>query len=314
MTMSHKLVFNILKKMNLQDLEVSLAIVKEYKSDRVSQYKLKYVPINEQLESRLKSIVLNKVSNSNSVDEFTFDCPEPEDDQVRSINSDQTDFDRILENLKQLNPEEDKIQNIDELVSGTKAYMILLRNRDGIQVVGFKTIPENWKMKKHRGLIPLLFRDNQFEDLEDENVFSISSSLDLFYFENTLFIISKKQFEQGLNFREGMIEKARLMFDEVTVLNLFVNIEILTSRVGNNQRYLRKIATIMNLGHYRNPHFMQRLEKVCIDKNWEIQFNEGQIVLTEDTVDTILSLLQNKRLHSEITQEDFDVDGKIDRI
>lgn len=312
--MSHRTILRNLKNLNLRRAEVSLAVVKEYKVNRVSQYSIKYVPIDERLESRLRNIVTSKIQNSNTVDEYSFDCPEPEADQVRSIDSDQTDFYRIFEKLGELNPEEDVIDNVEELVNGTKAYLIILRNREGIQVVGFKTIPENWKMKKNKGLIPLLYRENRFEDLEDENVFSIANSVDLFYYDETLFILSKKEFEHGLNFRDGMIAKADEMFQEVTQLNLFVNMEILTTRVGNNQRYLRKIATIRNLGHYRNPQFLQRLQQVSVAKNWSIQFDNGQIVFTDETLDTILSLLQNKRLHSELTLEDFDVDGKIDPV
>jgi len=312
--MSHRTILQNLKNLNLRRAEVSLAVVKEYKVNRVSQYSIKYVPIDERLENRLRNIVTSKIQNSNTVDEYSFDCPEPEADQVRSIDSDQTDFYRIFEKLGELNPEEDVIDNVEELVNGTKAYLIILRNREGIQVVGFKTIPENWKMKKNKGLIPLLYRENRFEDLEDENVFSIASTVDLFYYDETLFILSKKEFEHGLNFRDGMIAKADEMFQEVTQLNLFVNMEILTTRVGNNQRYLRKIATIRNLGHYRNPQFLQRLQQVSAAKNWSIQFDNGQIVFTDETLDTILSLLQNKRLHSELTLEDFDVDGKIDPV
>ncbi|MBE7510419.1 MAG: DUF4868 domain-containing protein [Bacteroidia bacterium] len=312
--MSHRTILRNLKNLNLRRAEVSLAVVKEYKVNRVSQYLIKYVPIDERLESRLRNIVTSKIQNSNTVDEYSFDCPEPEADQVRSIDSDQTDFYRIFEKLGELNPEEDVIDSVEELVNGTKAYLIILRNREGIQVVGFKTIPENWKMKKNKGLIPLLYRENRFEDLEDENVFSIASSVDLFYYDETLFILSKKEFEHGLNFRDGMIAKADEMYQEVLQLNLFVNMEVLTTRVGNNQRYLRKIATIKNLGHYRNPQFLLRLQEVNAIKNWNIQFDNGQIVFTDETLDTILSLLQNKRLHSELTLEDFDVDGKIDPV
>jgi hypothetical protein len=178
-----------------------------------------------------------------------------------------------------------------------------------IQVVGFKTLPENWRMRRNKGLIPLLFNENRFEDLEQENVFSISRIVDLFYYNELLFILSKKDFERGLNFREGMINNAEELYQEVTQLNIFVNMEILTHKVGNNQRYLRKIATIRNLGHYRNPVYLQRLQQLSIAKGWNIQFEEEQILITDETLDDILTLLQNKRLHSELTEEDFDVES-----
>lgn len=297
-----------LKDLNLRGANVTLAVVKEYKRDRVSQYTVKYVPIDQRLENRLRNIIVNHIHNTNTVEDYTYDCPEPEEDQVRAINYEETDFYRIFEQLETLNPEEDIIESVEELVK-SKAYMIILRNAEGIQVVGFKTLPENWRMKRNRGLIPLLFNENRFEDLEQENIFSISSFVDLYYFNEFLFILSKKDFERGLNFREGMINNAQEMYQEVTQLNVLVNMEILVSRVGNNQRYLRKIATVRNLAHYRNPVYLRRLKQLSIAKGWNIQFEEEQIVITEETLDDILTLLQNKRLHSELTEEDFDVES-----
>jgi len=306
--MSHRSVLRNLKGLNLSRANVSLAIVKEYKRDRVSQYDVKYVRIDQPLERRLRGIVVNHIQNANTVEEYTYDCPEPEADQVRGIDYEATDFFRIFEQLGQLNPEEDVIEDVDELVKA-KAYLIILRNRDGIQTVAFKTIPENWKMRKTKGLIPLLYEENQFKDLEEDNVFSIASSIDVLYYNEVLFILSKRAFEHGLNFREGMINGANEMYQEIQQLNLFVNIEILQQRVGNNQRYLRKVAIIRNLGHYRNPNFLQRMQQVSNAKGWNIEFNNGQIVFADETLDDILTLLQNKRLHSELTDEDFDVES-----
>lgn len=300
--------FRNLKRLNLQNTEVSLAIVKEYKRNRVSQYEVNYVQINPRLETRLRNIIIRKIEAANTFETYTYDCPEPEEDEVRAINSDETDFFRILEQLQALNPEEDIIEDIDELVKA-KAYLIILRNDEGIQTVGFKTLPENWKMKRDRGLIPLLYRENRFEDLEEENVFSISSFVDLIYFDEALFILSRKNFESGLNFRDGMIAKADELYQEVQEANLFINMEILTNRVGNNQRYLRKMATIKNLGYYQDANYLLRLRAISEQRNWGIQFQDGQIVITEEHLDAILTLLQNKRLHSELTDETFDVDS-----
>jgi hypothetical protein len=297
-----------LKSLDLSSANITLAVVREYKRDRVSQYTVRYVPIDERLESRLRRIVLEHIENSNTVEEYSFDCPEPEADQVRTISYEETDFYRIFEQLETLNPEEDIIENVDELIK-SKAYLIILRTAVGIQVVGFKTLPENWKLKRSRGLISLLYKENRFEDIEEENIFSISSLVDLFYYNNFLFILSKREFERGLNFREGMINNANVLYEEVREQNLFVNMDILTQRVGNNQRYLRKIATIRNLGHYKNPVYLQRLQQLSGTKGWNIQFENGQIVITEENLDDILTLLQNKRLHSELTEEDFDVES-----
>lgn len=297
-----------LKSIDLNELSIFIAIVKEYKVSRVSHYNAKYVKIEPNLESRLRNILGHKIEGANSIEEYTYDCPEPEEDMVRSIESGETDFAQIFEILQGLNPEHDVIDDIDELVLA-KSYLLVGRDMEGIKMVGFTKLPENWKMKRSKGLIPLLFRENQFEDLDDEPVFSISNWIDFIYYDDLLLILSKRNFEVGLNFREGMINKANNFYEEPEVQELFVNLEILMSKVGNNQRYLKKIATIKNLGYYTDQNYLQRLRSINGVKSWGIEFDEGKIIITEDSLESILTLLQNKRLHSELSEEDFDVES-----
>jgi hypothetical protein len=297
-----------LKGIKFYESHISLVIVKEYKKGSASHYNVKYVQINPSLENRLRAIISAKVNTLNTVEEYSFDCPEPEEDHVKAIPYEETDFYQILEKLLPLNPEEDIVESVNELVRA-KSYMIILRNEESIQAIGFKTLPENWRMKKAKGFIPLMYKDNRFEDLEANQVFSISGSIDFIYFSDFLFILSKKLFEAGLNFRKGMIAKSEEFYDEAEQSELFVNIGVLKERVGNNQRYLRKIATIKNLGYYKDQVFLNNFKLLSETKNWGVEFNDGHIVITEEKLDALLTVLQNKRLHSELTEEDFDVES-----
>lgn len=306
--MTNQQKFNELKGLNLNESFVSLAIVKEYKRERVSHYNIEYVEIEEELELRLRNIIISRVERAGSFEEYSFDCPEPEEDLVRTIPYESTDFYKIMESLLTLNPEEDKVDSVEDLIKA-KSYIIVLRNNEGIQLAGFKAIPENWKLKKSKGLIPLLFENNTFKDLETDNVFSISSTVDFLFYKDLLFILSKKAFEQGMNFRDGMIAKANSLYEETEELNLFINIDILKDRVGNNQRYLRKLATIKNLGYYKDQVYLTKFKAINESKNWGIEFQESQIVITDETLDDVLTVLQNKRLHSELSEEDFDVES-----
>ena len=128
-----------------------MAIVKENKRNRISHYDVKYVPIDDKLETRLRNIVIRKIDQSNSLEEYTYDCPEPEEDQIKAIQSEDTDFIKIKDVLDNITPEEDIIADVDELIKA-KAYIIILRDAEGINIVGFKKLPENWKMKKAKAL------------------------------------------------------------------------------------------------------------------------------------------------------------------
>lgn len=300
--------FTALKSLPLQEFTCQLAIIHEYKRNRESVYKVKYVKIDSPLQRRLRNVLVKKIDASNTFEPYEFDSPDVEEDQVRSMSYESTDFYRIYEQLKELDQEIDTVKELDEILN-TKSYLIVLRNTIGIQLVGFKVLPENWKLKRKKGLIPLLFREEMFEDLQKVDIFNISKELDFIYYDEFLFILSTKNFEKGLNFRNGMMSKADDFYDEVQEMKLFVNLEILKSKVGNNLRYLRKLATIRNLGYYKDDKFLKRLRKISTKRDWNIEFNKSQIVFTEDNLDDVLTLLQNKRLHSEITDETFDVES-----
>jgi hypothetical protein len=138
---------NNLKLLNLPRMRADLAIVRTYKQNRQSTYIIKYVRAQNALLLRLKHIVEDQVQLLSHVQAYTADVPESEYGHISAIDANDTDFRKILDQLIALNPEEDVIHSVDELIKA-KAYLIVLRNKERIEVVAFKTVPENWKIKK----------------------------------------------------------------------------------------------------------------------------------------------------------------------
>ena len=91
-----------LKGMDLSELDVSLAIVKEYKRKHISQYNVLYVPINMPVEEKLRQIMADHISNANTITAYSYDQLEPADNEVQAINYEETDFQRILQKLSPL--------------------------------------------------------------------------------------------------------------------------------------------------------------------------------------------------------------------
>jgi hypothetical protein len=300
--------YNELKKETFTSYAFQLAIVKEYKRDRKSHYNIKYVDIDDKLKKRLCSILKTCISNSNSFEEYKIDGNENETGEIKGLDYQETDYYKIHEILMSTQPQNALISGIDELVQA-KAYLIIARDKDKIIASGYKIIPENWKLKRAKGLIPLLFKNNKFEDIEDIPVFSISNLIDFMYYYDALFILSKQNFERGLNFREGMKAKAAVFYDSVEKIGLIKNIEILKKLVGDNQKYLRKLAVIENLGLYKDTEFIKNIDKYSKINHWNVELINGEFVLNENNIEALLSLMQNKRLKSEITDEFFDVDS-----
>ena len=296
-----------LKEIDFLKHQVSLAIVKEYKRERISHYDVKYVLTDEKLENRLRSIIISTIKSASTIKEYTPDCPEPEDDLVCALDPLETDYVKIAKRLNEIAPEEDVVSSVEEIYRA-KAYLIVLRTPQCIELVAFARIPESWRVKENKGLIPLLFHENRFIDLDEKNkVFRISNHIDFIHYDELLIILSKKGFERGLNFKDGMLRKASAFYSEIKETSLFKNSELLEAKVADNQRYLRKVTTILNLGHYKN---FATMEKIRANKEkWGLIYEGNQLVITEETLEDILTILQNKRLHSELTEEDFDVDS-----
>ncbi|MDH6056130.1 Kiwa anti-phage protein KwaB-like domain-containing protein [Umezakia ovalisporum] len=305
-----KLKFRELKNASRLELSAQLVMVKySTNRDRTRTYSLKYVPTTEKLEKRLKSVVLKKVEESNDYQDYSLDSLEPEEDGILGLDYSETDFFAIFKQLQTIDPETDVITGVEELEL-SKSYLIVLRNIDGIQLVGYKALPENWKIKGKKNLLSLLFKDNQFTDVEEGQIFSISKTVDSIYFQETMFILSKKDFERGLNFREGMKANTQNFYNEVQDIGLFVNLNLLSQKVGDNLRLMRKVAQVRNLGHYKNQHFLSKLQAYCGSPGWEdLCFNGGQIVLDDSNIEGVLNALADKRLLSELTQTHYEVDS-----
>jgi hypothetical protein len=300
--------FDALKKKRFETKDLTLVIIHERKQNRKSIYTLNYVRIDEVLPEKFKAIVVNNLEPFTVCEPYSFDSPDPEPDRLLGIDHFETDFYEIFGTLKDMNPEQDVITDAAQLL-GAKAYLFVLRGSTGIEVVCFKTLPEKWSLSKRVNIINIMFHNQEFVDMKNDDVFRISNQLDFVYYDETIFILDKRNFEFGLNYREGMLQKAETVYEEFATFQIFESIDILKAKVTNNQRYLRKMAMIKNLGHHKNPQFIDKMIALNQSKGWGINFNDRQIVITEETVDKILVILQNKRLHSELTDEDFDVES-----
>ena len=160
-------------------------------------------------------------------------------------------------------------------------------------------------------LISMIFKDNMLIDIEQQQIFRIDGKIDFFSYDGITFIADKRNFETALNFREGMENNRDEIVEEFKVLKLFDNAADVSSFVGNNIKRLRRLSQIKKSGYYKDPKFLENLKKVNDEENWGIKYSEtGQLLVTEDDIETVLRVLNNDRLTSKINAENFDVDVK----
>ncbi|WP_422614842.1 Kiwa anti-phage protein KwaB-like domain-containing protein [Methylobacter svalbardensis] len=61
-------------------------------------------------------------------------------------------------------------------------------------------------------------------------------------------------------------------------------------------------------GYYKNPNYLIRLRDVSSTREWGIQFDDsGRIIPTEETMRSIMHILLDHRLRSELSENQYDV-------
>ena len=125
-----------------------------------------------------------------------------------------------------------------------------------------------------------------------------------------IFIANKKEFESSMNFREGMKDKANETIKELEDIGHFKSINLIKDYVGDNMHHLRKMASILKAGYYKQPGYIERMIEVSKEEGWVLKIEDGKIVIEEDTIELLLKLLNNDRLRSPINNETFDASAK----
>jgi hypothetical protein len=296
--------FKKLKSFSFTKSTVTFWIVQRSLKKKVAKYTVKNVQIDESLELKLRSIISNKVRKSNNYTQYEFFTADA-DDNLLTINSNETDFDILVE---QINDGADgKTVKTNDDLYGSWAYIIKIENKTS-SLLAFKKIEEIWDVKK-RG-IKVLFKDEKFIDLKEDNVFKVEKTIDFICFNSILFVINKKKFELGLNFREGMKTKRDELLKELDSLSIVSDIEIIKEKVGENMNYLRQLSSIHKNGYFRNSGFMDSLIKVNKNEGWGLSIIDNQIQIDNGNIESVLKILNKDRLKDLIEGETFDVTVK----
>jgi transcriptional regulator of heat shock response len=294
---------NEIKKLNSENATVSLWIIEKHNRNREFIYNIKWIDIEENLANKLEEIVSSAIQESNEVQSYDY-LTIDQDEKLLVIDTNATDFPIIFETISQ-GTDVDKVESFAEL---SRAWAYIIKIQIGNKsIMAFKRIIRKNELKKASWFVNVVFRDKKFIDIEEEEIFKIEKSIDFFSFDDDLFILNKKEFEIGLNFREGMITKGQKLLTEFEKLKIVDNIQIICDYVGNNMTLLRKLATINNNGYFRNKDFLNKLKKINSQEKWGLVFKNGTLKVDKDQIELILTVLNKDRLKDLIEGDTYDV-------
>ncbi|MEL3900189.1 Kiwa anti-phage protein KwaB-like domain-containing protein [Treponema phagedenis] len=300
---------NEIKDANFNNWSVSFWLIKRKisvsKSKKESIYLTLRVDMDDKLPKRFKGYLKTQLQNQNRKYHLeNYDYSNADGDGVLlTMDSDDTDFTKVESEISK-GLDNDRVSSYSDLLNSW-AYVILFESGNK-KLYAWKKISADTQPKKAKAKNSVFFYNQILVDLDDKDVFAVYPNYDFFVYKGTIFISSKGQFESSMNFREGIKAKSNQLLKELKELEIFQNIELIDEHIGDNLHYLRKMASILKSGYYKQPNYINKLIAINKKENWQLKVENGKIIVEKETIDLLLKLLNNDRLRSLINDEIFD--------
>lgn len=294
--------FQSLKNFDFTNATPHLWIFKD--SASTNRFRAYYVQTEINLNATLKSIVETEIARITEHSPYNY-ISQTNENSCLSIEHSSTDFTKLKILVDRLESEH-RISEANDL-RGAKGYLVKF-TFNSTTVYAVKRSTSTWKTSYPNKVINMIFSNGELSGVEDNN-FSIEKTFDFYVINNTAFIANKRGFESTMQHRQAYEQAFTQLQSTPNFSCLFSDITPLINYVGTNSIQLRRMAVIEEKGIYSRPNFIQILQQVNNARHWGINFDStnNTIIPCENTVKTILQVLLDHRLMSEITDNIYDV-------
>ncbi|BBN89574.1 TPA: DUF4868 domain-containing protein [Pseudomonas aeruginosa] len=277
------------------------------RTSKESPYSALRVDMDRKLQNRFRRYLKQQLQGKDfHLAEYDYNNADG-DDALFTIDAETTDFTKVAAEIGK-GFSNQRVTSHEELLRSW-AYVILFE-KDDRKLYAWKKISADTQPKKAAAKDLAFFLNKKLVDLDDKEVFMIYPRYDFFVYGGTTFIANKRQFESSMNFREGMKAKAAQVIQDFIDSGKFENTERITRYVGENLHHLRKMASILKAGYYKQTDYIQQMIVVSKSEGWELNVKNGKVVVEDETIELLLKLLNNDRLRSPINNEVFDAAAK----
>jgi hypothetical protein len=299
--------FQQLKTFNFSSSTPHLWVFKD--SSSAARFKTFYVQTENELNNQLKEFVETEISRITEHAPYSY-ISQTNESSCLTIDQNATDFNKLKTLVDRLEPEH-RIDDSKDLV-GAKGYVVKFIS-NGTTVYAVKRSASTWKTSYPKKYINMVFSNGELAGVEDKS-FSIEKSFDFYVINSTIFIANKRGFESSMQHREAYVEAFTQLQAAPSFNGLFSDITPIIEYVGSNSIQLRRMGVIESKGVYNSQNFIPNLIRVNASRNWGINFDStsNTIIPCADTTGTILQILLDHRLLSEITDNTYDVPDAIE--
>jgi hypothetical protein len=298
--------FQALKKFDFNNSTAHLWVFKTSAAD--IRYRTLYVQTDSSLMGQLKEFVNIELERLTEQSPYSY-ISQNNENSCLSITQNETDFNFLKAQVDRVESEH-RASGVKEL-KGSKGYVVKFTHNN-ITIYAVKRSTSTWKTAYQKKYINMIFSNGELAGIQD-NSFTIEKSFDFYVIDDAIFIANKRGFETAMQHRSPYTQAFVQLQQNTTFNNLFSDIQPVVEYIGTNSIQLRRMAVVEEKGVYSQPNFMSILQAVNTQHGWGINFNEdsSQIIPCEQTIKTILQVLLDHRLMSQITENIYDVPDAI---
>lgn len=263
-----------------------------------------FVQTDLQLNGLLQGIVQAEVGRITEWADYTYLAQTNENSCLGSPIA-CSDFEFLRERVDRPEPE-CRVRSIRDLTNAS-GYVVKFRHNDQV-VCAVKKSTSNWKTSYLRTHINIVFRNGELSAAED-NAFAIERSFDFYAIGQTIFIVNKRAFESAMEYRASYAQAFVDMQQNPQFSSLFTDIQPMIDYVGTNSIQLRRMARIEERSLFTRPGFLNAVYAVSQRRGWGLNFDPvtNRLIPCDQTIRTIMQVLLDHRLLSEVTDLIYDV-------
>lgn len=294
--------FEALKRFDFTHAQIYLWVFK--KSTTAAKFSAYYAQTDAPLNAMLQAAVGAEMVRVIEIANYSY-LAETNENSCLSTPVNGTDFEQLKIAVDR--PEPDcRVRAVKDL-QNAEGYVVKFVH-GGQTVYAIKRSTNTWKTKYKKSHINMIFRNGELSAIED-NEFAIEKNFDFYAFDGHLFIANKRAFESAMAYRVAYAQAFTTLRTNQAFAGLFTDMQPLIDYVGSNSIQLRRMAVVEQKGLFLQPGFMAAVRAVNANRQWGLNFDPhtNQIIPCDQTVKTIIQILLDHRLLSEVTQNIYDV-------
>ncbi|MFK3936766.1 Kiwa anti-phage protein KwaB-like domain-containing protein [Alkalihalobacillus sp. NPDC078783] len=270
-----------------------------------NSYKVAKLNINDSVIEAAKEIISSCVQGFSEKEEIAIEKLDKQDeDYVVTVPLSEVDFlEECINDLKNERYESFHAHDSTDFLEKLKFYVLEL-SHNGESHYFIRRYSCNKLMAPRQVL--LVRKENTFEHVKDNKVFTLETAIDAFVQGNKVFVLRDKQFSQMTGYYKKEREKADKVLNDIGNLNLVNGFDTLKEHCEQRISYVKKISKI-DQSSVNKITFSKVLE-LKQSRGIDFVVDEGSKTISfesDSQLKNVLDLLLDNFLISEVTGEPY---------